>query len=420
MRKISVLLIFVMIFLIFSTCKAETPSDKTESIEKGLRVVNKDDYLSEYASLTDNMVLYKEKINLADAYKNIESIDISGINTPLANMDCMGIDNYGNVYYEKNQIMIANAEPSYIYRYLPYEKKWEKLIETDGKTQCTIISIDDKYMFWHEDENANWSRSSLNMYDLETKTNTKIYTYSRDENGVMYSWQFDAPVVIDGKVYFADTVGVDKENYYKIKIFSYDISNGNIIEVASDSKKVMEYKDKPAWLTISEDKTNCLFYAESKSGYWFKEITGLGTIFASKGNVLVANDYMTAADFEKIKEGTAETLGNNVISPTNPRECYGIRKYGDDKTEPIIAFWDAGGYIDGVRTNGKIVTWCGSNTGMPMFYDSISDKIVTFENYIDSETISSNTYVSDNYILVCSSCEVDLIEEYKLTIFKLN
>ena len=55
-----------------------------------------------------------------------------------------------------------------------------------------------------------------------------------------------------------------------------------------------------------------------------------------------------------------------------------------------------------------------------MFYDSISDKIVTFENYIDSETISSNTYVSDNYILVCSSCEVDLIEEYKLTIFKLN
>lgn len=427
MRKISILLIFVLIISILSSCKTETPSDKsakpsdkTESIEKGLRVVNKDDYLNDYVSSTDNMVLYKETINLADAYKNIESIDISNINLPKTDMSPVDIDNEGNVYYLKNVDPLINPGPCFIYRYLPYEKKWEKLIETEENIQCAIYSIDGKYMIWQEDEGYDWMRSSIHLYDLESKKDSKIYTYTRNpKDGMMYSWQFDEPVIIDGKVYFADTVGVDKENFYKIKIFSYDILSGEITEVASDSKKVMEYKNKPAWLAMSEDKVNCLFYAESKNGYWFKEITGLGTIFSSKGDILVANDYMTAADFEKIKEGTAETLGNNVISPTTPRECYGVRKYCDDKTEPLIVFGDGGSYIDRVKTNGKIITWCGGGTGMPMFYDNALDKIVTFENFVDSKTNSFSILLSDNYILVSSITDINSTTS-NLIIFKLN
>ncbi len=427
MRKISILLICVILFSILSSCKAETPADKdnklldkTESIEKGLRVVNKDDYLSEYVFSTDNMVLYKETINLADAYKNVESIDITNIKLPETDMSPVEIDNDGNVYYLKNVDPLINPGHCYIYRYLPYENKWEKLVETEEDIQCAIYSIDDKYMIWQEDEGYDWMRSSIHLYDLENKKDLKIYTYTRNsKDGMMYSWQFDEPVIIDGKVYFTDTVGVDKDNFYKIKIFSYDISNGKLTEVANDSKKVMEYKNKPAWLAMSEDKINCLFYSESKNGYWFKEITGLGTIFASKGDILAVNDYMTASDFAKIKDGTVDTLGNNVISPNSPRDCYGIRKYGDDKTEPIILFYKMGSFIDRVKTNGKIITWCGTNTGMPMFYDNALDKIVTFENFIDSKTMSFVTYVSDNHILVCSLTDMGTSDN-KFTLFKLK
>ncbi len=429
MRKMSILIIFVMMISILSSCKAqtpsdksknETPSDKTESIEKGLRVVNKDGYLNEYVSSTENMVLYKETINFSDAYKNIKYTEISNVKTPIPDMDLVALDNDGNVYYVKFVDPLINPGPTYIYRYSPFEKKWEKLVETDKKTQCTIISISDKYMIWQEDENANWFKANLNIYNLESKKNTKIYTYTRNtESGLMYSWQFNEPVIIDGKVYFEDTVGVDKENFYKIKIFSYDISSGKLTEVANDSKKVMEYKNKPAWLAMSEDKINCLFYADCEKGYLFKEITGLGTIFTSKGDMLVSNDYMTAADFEKIKEGTNETLGNNIISPTARRACYGIRKYERDKTVPIIAYCGDGGFIDSVKTNGNIVAWSGILTGLPMFYDNTLDKIVTFENYIDSKTTSYNMLLSDNYILVRSSVDMELPDD-KITLLKLK
>ncbi len=413
MRMFKTLIICITLIMVLSSCK-------TVISEKNLRIITKDDYLIEYVSCNGDTILYKEKINLYDAYKNIEIIDITSVKTPLVDMDPVGVDDLGNVYYVNNVDPIINPCPSVIYKYSPYNKEWEKLVETDTKSQCYFVSINNQYLLWLEDESAGGLRLSLHIYNVENQKDIKIYTYTRNpENNLMFTFQFNEPIIIDNKVYFQDTVGIDKDDFYKIKIFSYHISSGKITEIASDSKKVMEYKNEPAWLTMSEDKINCLFYSSFDKDYLFKEITGLGTIYTTKGNMILANDYMTAQDFEKIKASTVETLGNNVISPNSPIECYGIRKYDDDKTIPIIVHGGKG-FIDSVKTNGNIVTWCGSSVGVPMFYDNKIDKIVTFEEIIDNETTSYNVLLSNNYIFLRSSVDMVSLDDDKIMLLKIN
>lgn len=379
--------------LVFTACGKNTPVNESK-----IPVINEQDYF--YANIIqkeENQVRFKETILFSKAYPNTDIIDLTNLKKPHNNANLTHIDNNGNLYFvvERTETEDIGA----IFSYNPFSKKWCTLVETDKNHNCTIICANEKYLLWKDDENANWLKSSLHLLDLHTMKDIKFYTHTVDPStGLMYTWQFSTPVIIGDNIYFDDIVGIDKNNLYQIKMFSYSISQNNVKELDNNAKYPMEYKENIAWLKMSQDKENSIFFSSEQSKGLLKTENRLGTAFTAKNNLIVANDYMSQASYDSIcNSSNTQTNFNDDINDQTVAS-YGMKLIVDEKIHPLLVV--SKGFITNPVTNGDLVGWYGSSAGIPIIYSHKKDKLIEFDNLSSTSILGYSLFVSENYAVL--------------------
>jgi len=397
------LFLFVIAIVILTSCSTQITVDETQ-----IPVIDERDYLAApIVETAGNQVRFKKTISFSQAYPNATVTDLSDLAKPRDDANPICIDNQGILYYvaERGDPMIADQAHllGAIYSYNPFNQEWKTLVESDENHNCTAVFANEKYLLWEEDENANWQKVSLHVLDLETMKDTKVYTFSTDPNtGLMYAWQFSVPVLIDDTIYFEDIVGMDENGLYKIKMLAYSISKNKIRELDEDAKWPMEYRDGAAWLKMSQDTKNSLFFSAQQKECLVKTETRLGTVFTAKGDLIVANDYLSNALYEHLINGGGSP-SEFVDTVDNPRiASYGIKVLANEQVQPVLVVEK--GFVSNPVTNGDLVGWYGSSIGAPMMYSYSQDALIQFDPLPVDSVMAYKFILSEKYAyLRCSS-----------------
>ncbi len=232
-----------------------------------------------------------------------------------------------------------------------------------GEYQIAIRAVNDDYLIWQEDENANWLKVTLNCYNIKTGANEKILTYSRDENGYMYSWNFNRIILEGANVYFTEKY-IDKKAY--INLYKYDILNKKLELI--DEKWGLEpfiYKGI-SWLS----------YDDNKKEYLIKNLN------SHMPEIYLGSDYVKIYASPNIVVGY-KNFGKD-----------GIMYYDGKNSIPII---ESTTNIDEIYCTDSFITWDGWSNDFPLFYDINKETII----YVDclEEGKHYMGYVSDDYLV---------------------
>lgn len=367
------------------------------SIEENIKLLTENDYTGkQIISEDDDAVLFKDSIKFSELYPNAELYNLK-LTTPYNDMYLQGIDDKGKIYY-----YIANEstnESGGIFSYDYVTDEWQEIIKTDNTSTAAFITVNDNYLLWMEDKKSNWQKTSLHIYDMKSQKDTCFYSHTiNPKTGVNYVIQFNYPVLIGNVVYFDDVIDIDENDNYKIKLFSYNISDNKITEIAEDTKCPMDYKGNIVWLEKSNDNVNSLIYSAADNKYIYKNATELGTTFVSGGNMIIANDRLSEVHFHKI---IGDESADFVPSEKDKVgiSSWGIKVITEDNIEPIIVT-KSGGFVSNPTTNGDIVAWTGNSAGTPKAYSKSKDKIIDFLDYVTEEVYSYDFDISENYILM--------------------
>lgn len=378
-------------------------SNKKHVSESAVIVLNESDYLNaDVVSTDENIIFYKKTAKFSEEYKGVKLKDISHIQKP-KNAYIQAVDDNGNIYYciDGNDSVDTIAE---IMSYNLKSQKLTSLIKPVNMFNCTVVSVNDRYLIWVEDENANWQKTSIHLFDLQTKDDVEFYKHTLDpKTNLTYTSFFNSPVMIGDKVYFDDVVSKDSNDIYKIQVFSYDIKQKKVSKLYDQAKIPMEYKGKLAWLSMSADKKNSVFCSDAArvTGI-LKSETRLGTAYTSSGDLIIINDYMSHALFNEIKNKSKSSKGNSVrfVDTTNDPSIssYGIKLVTGKQILPILVVEN--GFATNVVTNGNIIGWYGSSIGAPMFYDRTKDKIICIDNLKIDKFSGYGITLSKNYAII--------------------
>ena len=396
MRFKSIVLCIIFLFL-FASCGVNETIDEAD-----IPVISEKDYFSaDIIEKTEDMISFKKTVSFSQAYPNVDMIDLTNIKKPREDAALIFVDNQGNIYFQAENGEDDTSGALFSYNYS--NDSWTTLIETDEDHNCCVICANERYMLWMKDENANWLKTSLHLLDLNTKESVKIYDFSLDpETNLMYAWKFSTPVIIDDNVYFEDIVGVDKNGLYDIRMYSYSITDKKVTLLDKDAKWPMEFKGEAAWLRMSSDEKNSLFYSAKQEKLLFKTETRLGTVFTADGDIIVANDYLPQGVYDQLY--SKSDLQTEYVDDTNdPRTaCYGIKVYKNNKIAPV--FVAINGNVTNAVTNGDLVGWLGSSVGKPLMYSLVKDVLIEFDQLEFKNILSYNFRLSDNYaIITCGS-----------------
>lgn len=397
------ILLFIPIIFLFTSCGINETIDETD-----IPIISESDYFSaDIINKTGNSVRFKETIPFTQAYPDSNVIDLTNLKKPREDAQVICVDNVGNIYYvaERGE----NHSTGSIFSYNYSNKSWKTLVETSENHNCTVVCVNENYLLWREDDNANWLKVTLHLLDLKTKKSVKIYDYSTDPNtGLMYSWQFSTPVIIGDNVYFDDIVGKDKNELYDIKMYSYSITQKKINTLDEDAKWPMEFQGEAAWLKMSSDKKNSLFYSAKQEKFLLKTEARLGTAFTSRKDIVVANDYMSQAFFDHLT--TKSSLQSDFIDSVNDPaiSSYGIKLYKKNQIRPIIVVNT--GFITNPVTNGDLIGWYGSSVGKPLIYSSRKDILIEFDQLGLENVLAYDFKLSDNYLIL--SCATENNDQY--------
>lgn len=402
-KSILLFILFILIIFLFASCGINETIDETD-----IPIISESDYFSaDIINKTGNSVRFKETIPFTQAYPDSNVIDLTNLKKPREDAQVICVDNVGNIYYvaERGE----NHSTGSIFSYNYSNKSWKTLVETSENHNCTVVCVNENYLLWREDDNANWLKVTLHLLDLKTKKSVKIYDYSTDPNTVlMYSWQFSTPVIIGDNVYFDDIVGKDKNELYDIKMYSYSITQKKINTLDEDAKWPMEFQGEAAWLKMSSDKKNSLFYSAKQEKFLLKTEARLGTAFTSRKNIVVANDYMSQAFFDHLT--TKSSLQSDFIDSVNDPaiSSYGIKLYKKNQIRPIIVVNT--GFITNPVTNGDLIGWYGSSVGKPLIYSSRKDILIEFDQLGLENVLAYDFKLSDNYLIL--SCATENNDQY--------
>ena len=192
----------------------------------------------------------REKIMLSEAYPNAtvkkyRPMEADSQGVPLyftiIDNDLIGyfnIDSEGTVEGEIGSVDIATG-------------KREHLITLPLNSQAAITLVTDKYIFWEESyDNSNWYKTRIHLYERGSKTDKIIYTHTQNpETGFKYQWNWSRPVLLDGKLYFDDVIGMvnHETSEAAVNLYCYDISSGKLKLFAEKSKNPKAYGDGFAW-----------------------------------------------------------------------------------------------------------------------------------------------------------------------------
>lgn len=299
---------------------------------------------------------YKEVVNFTTAYEG--AVFEKKVFEGLREYDSFGLQKaFGEFLYFLAE---KDGEKSFI-RYSMKEDTVETVFSYDGENALSIAGISEDYVVFREDENANWSKVSLSLLDLKTGEAKRFFTYSRDENDMMYSWNFNE-IVIDGdKIYFDNTEGY-VDGVADINLYEYDAVTGDVSLI----------DERRATKPLPYNGISYISYDGEKKEYIINNTDSEEVIYLGKKSVSISSS-----------ENMLVLKDDKALSYYDGRDTY-----------PII---ESSTHIDSVSVADGYVVWDGWNNDAPLFYDAKKGKIISVDPLNDGKRYVG--YVSDDYLI---------------------
>ena len=270
-----------------------------------------------------------------------------------------------HMYKQYLYFLVKEFNTQRIFRYDLQSCTTEDVFSYTGDNQITIATGNDRYMIWQEDENANWLKVSINCYDMVDKTNKRVYTYPRENDDMMFSWNFDKLVFIKDSLYFDSTV--------------------KVVEGRAD---INLYRYKPA-----ENKTELIYENRGAQPLLYKGISWLS--FDDSKNEYVIRNLDESIKPIYIGENYIDVYASpNYIVGFDNTETNAIMYYSDTDTIPII---ETTGNFDSICCNDRYIMWNGWSNDYPMFYD-IEKDVIIYNNTLEYDR-QYMPYLSEDYLV---------------------
>lgn len=329
-------------------------------IEKKSAIVS--DYAGGYEWKEEyDLYLYRESADFSDYYKDAHFVrkDVEYKKEYESLLLSKVYKNY--LYFH----LIDAEKVNRVFRYDMTNGTEEEIFTYDEPNQMSIAALNDEYIIWQEDENANWMKVSLNCYDIRKGENTRFFTYSRDENGYN-SWNFDN-IVLDGDhVYFDDIEG--KENGKAVmNLYDYDIAKNTLDSI--DRKRAtnpMTYKGL-SWLSYDDENDEYILKNRNNPNV-----------------VRLGSKYFNLISSKNIAVGQS----NRDIDKD------GIMYFDGKDSYPILQSTNS---IDSVGCTDEYIVWDGWSHDAPLFYDRKNDTIVRVDCL--EQGLRYAGYVSEDYLV---------------------
>ncbi len=368
-------------FLTFSSCKgnSEPFSDIADEQEEGISNVLKIDTdvfnKNKHYEIVEKEIAYKEYVGGKDyiqrytlnLYKKCEAFSNVYPSLTLNKVVFNNIESYDTFalhaeYKNYLYFLVEQNGNKSILRYNLDTCTEETVYHFNTDKEISIYVVNDRYVIWKEDDNANWLKASLNCLDMNTGVNKLFYTYTKDENGYMYSWNFGAIVINDNEVYFQDTVSVTN-NKANVNLYKYNIEADEITLVA----------EKRATEPIYYNGVSYLGYDESKKEYVLKNT------MPEQSDIFLGQNYLYLSGYN-----------NTLVAKIDD----GLILYKNNKSYPIIK---SSLTIDLVDCNDSLIVWDGWNNDCPMYYDVKNDILVYVDTINDGKHYIG--HVTDDYLI---------------------
>lgn len=278
-------------------------------------------------------------------------------------------ENIGVVQVYKQYLcfhVVENSGENYVLRYNMDDGSQDIIFTYNGEYQIAIYTVNDDYIIWQEDENANWFKVSLNCYNIKTGHNEKFFTYSRDEKtGLMNHWNFDKIILSNAHVYFDNTENII-DNKPSINLYEYDIVN-NTVKIIDEKRAASPFLYKGiSWLS----------YDDNKNEYLIK----------NKNSEIPA--ISLGSDYAKIY------ASDNIVVGYKSSGKDGIMYYDGKDSIPII---ESTGNIDEIYCTDSFITWDGWSNDSPKFYDINKQTIINVDCLEEGRRYAG--YVDDDYLI---------------------
>lgn len=275
---------------------------------------------------------------------------------------------YYNVFCTYGQYLYFYADRDTEQRVFRYDMKndvTEDVFTYNGEYKAKFSSVNDEYLIWFEDEDADMLKLILHCYNMKTQTDETVYTYPRNERGTMYTWGAPDPVLYDGRLYFSAVV--EGENYYDMKwvLQCYDIANKQIEQVREGAMRTFSYNGV-SWIEFDGERDEYVIKsldADAQPIYLGRETPYLRT--SSK---YLASRTHKGADGIMYNDGT--------------------------KSVPII---ETTQNISDVCCSDDFIMWNSISDDYPMFYD-IGRNMIVYANVIEGDR-QYTPYLSDDYLV---------------------
>lgn len=252
-----------------------------------------------------------------------------------------------------------------VFRYDMQNDTTEDVFTYNGEYKARFSSVNDEYLIWFEDEDADMLKMILHCYNMNTKTDETVYTYPRNERGTMYTWGVPDPVLYDGRLYFS--AAVEGENYNDLKrvLHCYDIANKQIEPVREGAGRTFSYNGV-SWIEFDGE---CDEYVIRSLDEDAKPIyLGRETPYLRSSSKYIASRTHKGADGIMYNDGT--------------------------KSEPII---ETTHNISEICCSDDFIAWNSLSDDYPMFYD-IGRNMIVYADVIEGDR-QYKPYLSDDYLV---------------------
>ena len=316
--------------------------EDAEPIEKiQMDIPSSDDGGVSHSSQMYTLYFYQDDADFSDYYPEAEfqrkDFDIEKYNSFILSKV------YKNYLYFH---VIDKDGTNRVFRYDMESGKEETIFTYNTENTISIYALNDKYIIWKEDENANWWRVSLYYYDIEKGTSEKIFKYTRDERD-FNAWNFSEIILDNNHVYFDDIAG--KENGKSIiNLYHYDIETKELEMIGEKrAAEPMLYKGI-SWLSYDDEKGEYLLYNKDSG-----EVIPLGS------------EYTYNASSENIIAGKTKIINKESM-------VY----FDGEKTYPIL---QSTNNIDSMSCTDDYIAWDGWSRADPLYFDIKNKKIISVD-----------------------------------------
>lgn len=259
-------------------CSCDDSKKGTVSYPDAEVTVSTDAFEGANPILDDGRYIYfKETVDYKQQFPNASVTNIGSTKKGMFS----AISSDGKAYFsqenstagEMNGRPAVSTDNAVMWEYDIKSGEWCEIIRTDLYHNGIIHVASEKYVVWESDENCNWSRNALNVYDKNTGETKEIYRFTVDSEsgGSNISWWTDGTVLLLGdSVFFHDITGYYENGDPIYEVFEYSVPDGKLTCLATDARNVTEYAGDVAWVAKAGDDFDSCLYREPKTDTFLK------------------------------------------------------------------------------------------------------------------------------------------------------